>query len=99
MGVTNGSGEGTMKRCPFCHGDGYSVQGEECKDCEERVDYVMTDKGLKITSERYWREKIADEIRSLDLKSEARQISSDWLGATVRTQMACASVAEKGLAQ
>lgn len=75
------------------------TNGSGERSMSETTDYVLTEKGLRITSERYWREKIADEIRSLDLKSEARQISSDWLGATVRTQMACAAVAEKGIDQ
>jgi hypothetical protein len=42
------------------------------------------------------REKIADEIRSIDL-SEGKEISSDWYAASLRTQMICAIVAQKGL--
>lgn len=40
--------------------------------------------------------KIAEEIRSIDL-SEGKQISSDWYAASLRVQMICAVVAEKGL--
>lgn len=42
------------------------------------------------------RKKIADEIRSIDL-SEGKQISSDWYAASLRVQMICAVIAEKGL--
>jgi hypothetical protein len=42
------------------------------------------------------RSKIADEIRSIDL-SEGKEISSDWYAASLRVQMVCAVVAEKGL--
>ena len=42
------------------------------------------------------RMKIAEEIRSIDL-SEGKQISSDWYAASLRVQMICAVIAEKGL--
>jgi hypothetical protein len=42
------------------------------------------------------RAKIAEEIRSIDL-SEGKQISSDWYAASLRVQMICAVIAEKGL--
>ena len=47
-------------------------------------------------SEAELRKKIADEIRSIDL-SEGAKISSDWYAASLRVQMVCAIVAEKGL--
>jgi hypothetical protein len=47
-------------------------------------------------TEEELRAKIADEIRSIDL-SEGKQISSDWYAASLRVQMICAVVAEKGL--
>jgi hypothetical protein len=40
--------------------------------------------------------KIAEEIRSIDL-SEGKEISSDWYAASLRVQMVCAAIAEKGL--
>jgi hypothetical protein len=42
------------------------------------------------------RMKIAEEIRSIDL-SEGKEISSDWYAASLRVQMICAVIAEKGL--
>lgn len=48
-------------------------------------------------TEQEIREKIAQEIRSLDL-SEAKEISSDYYAAALRMKMVCAAVAEKGLA-
>jgi hypothetical protein len=47
-------------------------------------------------SEAELRAKIAEEIRSIDL-SEGKEISSDWYAASLRVQMVCAIVAEKGL--
>ena len=47
-------------------------------------------------TEEELRAKIADEIRSIDL-SEGKDISSDWYAASLRVQMICAVVAEKGL--
>jgi hypothetical protein len=42
------------------------------------------------------RMKIVEEIRSIDL-SEGKEISSDWYAASLRVQMICAVIAEKGL--
>jgi hypothetical protein len=47
-------------------------------------------------SEQEIRAKIAEEIRSIDL-SEGKEISSDWYAASLRVQMICAVIAEKGL--
>lgn len=62
----------------------------------EGTDYVLTDKGLKITSEFYWREKIAAEIMEADF-SEAKQISAEWYMATLSTRRACAAIAKAGI--
>lgn len=47
-------------------------------------------------SEQELREKIATEIESINL-DEAKTISSDWFGASVRMRMVCASIARIGL--
>lgn len=99
MGGSDRSGKESMiktKRCPFCHGDGYTVQGEECSECTEKTNYILTEKGLKITSEQYWRDKISAEIMEADF-SEAKEISSEWYWATVSTRRACAAIAKGGI--
>lgn len=54
--------------------------------------YVLTNAGHTALAEAYWREKIAKEIESIDI-SEAKEISSDWYGASSRMRMVCAIVA------
>lgn len=43
-------------------------------------------------AEAYWRALIAKEITSADF-SEAKEVSSDYYAATLRTQMACSAIA------
>lgn len=44
-------------------------------------------------AEAYWRALIAKEIMDADL-SEAKEISSDYYAATMRTQMVCSAIAK-----
>ena len=44
-------------------------------------------------AEAYWRALIAKEIMDADL-SEAKEISSDYYAATLRTQMICSAIAK-----
>jgi hypothetical protein len=44
-------------------------------------------------AEAYWRALIAKEIMDADL-SEAKEISSDYYAATLRTQMVCSAIAK-----
>ena len=48
-----------------------------------------------IDSEKFYRQKIYDEIMAIDL-SEGKEISSDWYAASLRVRLVCAFVAKGG---
>ena len=47
-------------------------------------------------AEAYWRERISNEIMLIDLE-EAKEISSDWYAAAMRTRFICSMIAKQGM--
>ena len=59
---------------------------------EQEVGFVVTEAGYTALAEAYWRAKIAEEIKAIDL-SEAKEVSSDYYNGALRTRLVCAIVA------